>query len=394
MSSSSLTALTSSDPPPSHRTLPAVEATRPVARRTYGRRREVSPVGDQDGPTLGALFTSSDPAPPSASKTYLPRDSPSKALLNRFASSATGWMTSLGELGAEAEDADRDGGDDEEVLKMEMARLRQEARGGKTSAPSSRSVDLPAPTAQIAPRKVPTKNLQATSSISTLTTLPTSPLRSSPPQRFSDPITSVVSAPVAPVGRPNLAAMFDESSDEEARRSPTKPRSTSPASNRSNTPTPAIGSGARSLTLSPTSPARLPATGPSKLKTSRLQAFMADLEDSADGNAAQKPGASRLSLAQDNFDEFLATLRQDDEEDEDDQGSKEEERLVKQTSSLSVALFDDEEDSGPSGRDKKGKRVKVRFIVATIRRSADNQSLAKKEMAQMHKDVAAAKRGR
>lgn len=121
---------------------------------------------------------------------------------------------------------------------------------------------------------------------------------------------------------------------------------------------------------------------------------MADLEDSADGNAAQKPGASRLSLAQDNFDEFLATLRQDDEEDEDDQGSKEEERLVKQTSSLSVALFDDEEDSGPSGRDKKGKRVKVRFIVATIRRSADNQSLAKKEMAQMHKDVAAAKRGR
>lgn len=402
MSSSSLTAAPSSDAPLTDRTLPAVDAARPVARRTYGRRREASPIADADGPSLDALFTSSDLGlplrPPSIHSTHV---SPSKALLNRFSTSATGWMTSLDALGADA-DIRPDGADnevdDEEELKREMARLRHEARGSKSVAASSRFVDLPAPTADIVPRKVAIRNLHATSSTSTPTTLPTSPLRSSPPpQKSSDPVMPVSLAPAVAPTLPALATMFDESSDVEREESATRERSVSPISQRSTTPTPAMGSrkpATRSMSRSPLTTPRDSANRAGKAKKNRLQAFMANLESEAEHRP--KPDEDHISSsppAQDTVNDFFATLRQDD----DDDGMTSDgdnERLAKQTSSLSVALFDDGEDDEHPGRDRKGKKVKVRrpppgFLIE----GADFQSLAKKEIAQMHKDVAAAKRG-
>lgn len=358
MSTSSLTALPSSDAHASERSLALPEPSRPAARRTYGgRRREPSPQPDSDAPSLAALFASSDPAPARSSDRSMPRESPSKALLNRFSTSATGWMTSLGGLGAGDDDDADEGPVDEEALKREMARLRQNARG---VASSSRTVDLPAPSAISEPRRFAAAGLHATSSTSTLTAAPTSPLRSSPPPPLSSSARpAVVSEDDTTESEPKLADVSE--SDEETR--PIQNRgSSTPTSERSVTPTPATKPRRSRHQSSSSPPAELsppaPKTNKFKAKANRLQAFMAGLDDDEEEAPAPASLARSSPPKSDPVHDFLATLQGDDDDDEDAKSNEDE--LVKRTSSISVGLFDDEEES--SGK-QNGKQKKIKVLL-------------------------------
>lgn len=119
---------------------------------------------------------------------------------------------------------------------------------------------------------------------------------------------------------------------------------------------------------------------------------MAGLDDDEEDEPAAASLPRSSPPKSDPVHDFLATLQGDD--DEDDDAKSNEDELVKRTSSISVGLFDDEEES-TTLKNGKQKKIKVLLSVsATDEPRADLQSLPKKDVAQMHKDVAAAKRGK
>ena len=339
MSTSSLTALPSSYPEKSD-ALEVSEQPKPV-RKTYGRRREPTPPTDDAGPSLSSMFTTSRSPP---RPTHPIRQSPSKALLNRWSTGDASWKTSLLDLGM---DKDEDDEVDAEEIQREIARMRAKARGEKSSP---KRVELPAPTHEIAPRRLPIARLQATTSSSTLTTAPpTSPLRSSPPPRSVPAIVGRASSPAVERAEKaqELANMFDTSSDHQATQDNAKTRSTSPTSHRSITPTPATRAHRdprRSAGSSPRSQGSATPLKSTKIKTkkNRLDAFMADLDGSDDELAFSPRIASRVESSPNVVDDFLATLQQSDDEEEAEKSSST--RAVTKFSSETVALFDEEEE--------------------------------------------------
>jgi hypothetical protein len=246
-------------------------------------------------------------------------------------------------------DKDEDDEVDAEEIEREIARMRANARGEKSSP---KRVELPTPTHEVAPRKFPIARLQATTSSSTLTTAPpTSPLRSSPPPRSAPAPAKRASSAIKErfSKAQELANMFDTSSDHEATQDNAKSRSSSPTSHRSATPTPATRDhrvSRRSAGSSPSSDASATPVRSTKSKTkkNRLDAFMADL-DGSDDEPAPTPRLrveSRVGSSPNVVDDFLATLQQSDDEEEAEKSSSA--RALTKTSSETVALFDEEEE--------------------------------------------------
>jgi hypothetical protein len=338
MSTSSLTALPSSYPEKSD-AAEVMEPPKPV-HKTYGRRREPTPPIDDAGPSLSSMFTTSRSPP---RPTHSVRDSPSKSLLNRWSTGDASWKTSLLDLGM---DKDEDDEVDAEEIEREIARMRANARGEKSSP---KRVELPAPTHEIAPRKFPIARLQATTSSSTLTTAPpTSPLRSSPPPRSAPAPTKRASSPIKERSSKaqELANMFDTSSDHEPTQDNARARSSSPDSHRSATPTPATRDpqNSRRSAGSPHSEASATPVRSTKIRTkkNRLDAFMADLDGSDDGPDPIPRIESRVGSSPNVVDDFFATLQQSDDEEEAEKTSSA--RALTKTSSETVALFDEEEE--------------------------------------------------
>jgi hypothetical protein len=339
MSTSSLTALPSSYPEKSD--APEVSEPPKPVRKTYGRRREPTPPADDAGPSLSSMFTTSR-SPPRPTRPI--RESPSKALLNRWSTGDASWKTSLLDLGMDKDDDDEV---DAEEIEREIARMRANARGEKLSP---KRVELPAPTHEVAPRKFPIARLQATTSSSTLTTAPpTSPLRSSPPPRSAPAPAERTSSPIKERSSKaqELANMFDTSSDHEATQDNAKSRSSSPTSHRTATPTPATRDHRVSRRSAGTSPASDASATPvrstkTKTKKNRLDAFMADLDGSDDEPNPSRRIESRVASSPNVVDDFLATLQQSDDEEEADKTSSV--RALTKTSSETVALFDEEEE--------------------------------------------------
>jgi len=336
MSTSSLTALPSSYPEKSD----GHEVSKPpqVARKTYGRRREPTPPADDAGPSIASMFTSRSPPRPA----HLTRESPSKALLNRWSTGDASWKTSLLDLGM-GKDAEEDDDEvDADEIQREIELMRAKARGDKSSP---KRVELPAPTHHVAPRQFPVARLQATTSSSTLTTAPpTSPLRSSPPPRTAPAPIPRVSSPVVRADKQSteLADLFDTSSDHEEQPKIARQRSSSPTYNRSTTPTPATRdhlNSRRSARSSPRSDASETPIKATKTKRNRLDAFMADL-DVDDEQAPTSQIASRAGSSPNAVNDFLATLQQSDDEDEAEMDSAA--RALAKTSS--VGMFDEEEE--------------------------------------------------
>jgi hypothetical protein len=156
--------------------------------------------------------------------------------------------------------------------------------------------------------------------------------------------------------------MFDTSSDQEDQPAKSRARSSSPASHRSITPTPATrekGTSRRSITTSPSSDASVPPKSVVKGKKNRLDAFMANL-DGSDGEADHTPRAKSRIGSSPNKDiaDFFATLQQQSDE-EDDQARPSQDKTLPKTSSDPVGLFDDEyEERDKAIREGKSK-IKV-----------------------------------
>lgn len=83
---------------------------------------------------------------------------------------------------------------------------------------------------------------------------------------------------------------------------------------------------------------------------------MAGLDEDVEESAAAKVPRSSPPKS-DPVHDFLATLQGDDDEDEEARSNEEE--LVKRTSSISVGLFDDEEESNGA---QKGKQKKIKVL--------------------------------
>jgi len=353
MSTSSLTALPSSYPERSD-PVEAPEPSRP-ARKTYGRRREPTPPIENDGPSLSSMFTTSR-SPPLPSHPV--RDSPSKALLNRWSTGDAAWKTSLFDLGM-GKDAEEDDEEvDTEEIQREIELMRKKARGEKSSP---NRVELPAPTHEVAPRKFPVARLQAATSSSTLTTAPpTSPLRSSPPPSAAPPIERGSSPTSLPTEKAQaLVNLFDTSSQEEQPEAPHA--SSTQVSHRSTTPTPATRdhrAPVRSVTSSPQSDASETPVKTTKPRKNRLDAFMADLDVSEEESAPPPRTTSRVGSSPNAITDFLATLDQSDEEEDRPRPSAN--KSLAKTSSDHVDLFDEEEEERERAVRAGQSKIKVR----------------------------------
>ncbi|WWC88155.1 uncharacterized protein L201_003060 [Kwoniella dendrophila CBS 6074] len=181
MSTTSLSSL----PAPSSDTLDIVPP-RPAPKRTYGRARPVSP------PPITASTTSSSSSILPAAVAGAVNTSPSKALLDRWSSANQSWKDTLSKLDAPSSDNAEQQEDEEEELRKQMAKMRREARGlaslnntQQLLPASSSSQTHPTVQAQALPipksKNAPGNTFSSSSLTSIPTTVPTSPLRSSPP---------------------------------------------------------------------------------------------------------------------------------------------------------------------------------------------------------------------
>ncbi|EIW72820.1 hypothetical protein TREMEDRAFT_58988 [Tremella mesenterica DSM 1558] len=314
---------------------------RPLARRTYGRARPVSPPTSEE--PLPDLFRP-------VSKTNVPEASPSKALLNRFSAGNSAWRTSLADLGAEQDSEDVE--IDEEEMKREMARLKREARGVELPAP--RDIDivplqpikkteytLPRPHHPVVQ---PNRALVHNSSTSTLTALPPSspPARIRPSSPADNSAQNIVEASsvvkrleAEPERRSGPVIDFDDGSDADDNEVGDPSRSQSP------------------------SPSPIPEYAP------RRKARTARSTTTSDENEEEQ-----IPPIKDVFESYMKELTGGDEEEESSQAQNE------TFNQDPVGLFDDIEE--PSGRTKHGKK--------TIK------PLKKSDMQAMHSDLARMRR--
>ncbi|OCF56692.1 hypothetical protein L486_05546 [Kwoniella mangroviensis CBS 10435] len=235
MSTSSLTPL----PPSDFRSAPSSDTLdlappKPAPKRTYGRARRLSP----SPPLLGASSSSSIPsyiAPPIATT------SPSKALLDRWSSANQSWRDELSKLDAPSSDkAEELPDDDGEAIKREMEKMRGQARALKALQGQHSTL----PVKDNRNLDVPTNALGKTSSLTSIPTTATSPLRSSPPplrsssppvdnRRLQASSSEVAEETLFPVrksgmsGRPKKIIISDDEEDEDEDEAPLLAKDTS-----------------------------------------------------------------------------------------------------------------------------------------------------------------------
>ena len=210
---------------------------RPAPKRTYGRKRASTP---------------SDEVVPSLLTTTLRGESPSKGLLNRFANNSTTWKDSLAGLGSDAtetsgasdavepesdsveprarltnfaqiakgkgraSESEEDSDDqlDPAVVKRELERMRQQARGKADPAMSTSASAGPERVTQVSKNR----NLSTTIGSSSLSELPSD--LSSPPRvrpRSSD-FSSAVEEETIPVRKSGIGrrrVVLDSEDDDE-----------------------------------------------------------------------------------------------------------------------------------------------------------------------------------
>ena len=182
------------------------EPSRPAPRKTYGRQRPLSPPPDE--PATSHVVAEAE-------------TSPSKGLLIRWFAAGTSWRDSLSFLGSKSSetdndarpspepamhrarltdfakdldqtstsgDSEQDAEDDLDAIKREMENRRRALRGDPMDVDAPKSHD--APPLRVARLQITRPGLSVSFGSSSLTSIPSSPLRSSP-SKLANPTMSV-----------------------------------------------------------------------------------------------------------------------------------------------------------------------------------------------------------